>query len=158
MSPNEILTKVFGLKNRADSLPFEELFQIIFSKMTPMHQIKRLYADKIDRNIPALLRKGKFTPVEFKLESRGGNKKVTNIHNLATFELDPTLIQSKIKKELGCSVSIDEQSGASASSGEFVIIVQGNQIYPVSEILKSMVLKLFSFYIESALSKGFYLR
>lgn len=83
--------------------------------------------------------------MQFKLESRAGNKKVTNISNLASFGLDPTILQSRIKKELGCSVTVNEPSAAAAASStsnDFVLSVQGNQIYPISELLRSIKLHI----------------
>ena len=136
LKPDDLLNKIF-LKNKpSESLKFDELFSIIFAKLSPMHQIKKAYSDNKERDTGVLTRKGRFQPVEFKLESRGGNKKVTCIYYLSAFDLDSMAIQSKIKKELGCSVSINE-ANASATSDNYVVCVQGNQIYPVSEILKS---------------------
>ena len=116
---------------------FDELFGIIFSKMGQMHQIKKIYSDKVERDQNFVIKKGKFQPIEFKLENRGGNKKVTNIYNLSEFDLDPNNLQSILRKEIGCSVSVNEPVGASQSSNEFVLSIQGNQIHHASEILKS---------------------
>lgn len=61
--------------------------------------------------------------------------------NLSAFGLDPNVLQSRIKKELGCSVAVNEAANAAAaisSVNDFVLVVQGNQIYPISELLKSM--------------------
>ncbi len=106
--------------------------------MSPMHQIRRVYADKKERpNEPEWpMFKGKFQPIEFKLEQRGGNKKVTNIFNLSVFNLNPMELQSKLKKDIGCSVSINEPASASAKD-DFSLTVQGNQIHQISELLKS---------------------
>ena len=98
-----------------------------------MHQIKKTFSDK--RETTNTL-KGKFQPVEFKMENRGGNKKVTCVYNLSTFDLDLDTLQSRIRNKLGCSVTVVEQAGASADQN-YIICVQGNQIYPVSDILKS---------------------
>jgi translation initiation factor 1 (eIF-1/SUI1) len=133
---DDLLIKAF-YKNKMPSNTepaFEELFTFIFSKMSPMHQIK---LDTPTAN--PIVRKGKFQPVEFKLESRGGNKKVTCVYNLAAFELDTNVLQTKIKKILGCSVTVNEAGAAAAASEDFVLGVQGNQIYQVSDILKSRV-------------------
>lgn len=137
MRPNELLHKTFVKNKQLDKVKFEELFTIIFSKMGQMHQIKRVYADKKERDTEILLKKGKFQPIEFKLESRGGNKKVTNIYNLSAFELDPNALQSILKNKIGCSVTINEPSAASSVANDFVVSVQGNQIFQVSELLKS---------------------
>jgi translation initiation factor 1 (eIF-1/SUI1) len=135
---DDLLLKTF-LKNRQTdpSVTFDELFSIIFSKLSPMHQIKR-----DDNQEVVTLKKGKFQAVDFKLESRGGNKKVTCVYNLAPFELDQQLLQNKIKKVIGCSVNISETNVTSANSNDYVVCVQGNQIFQVSELLKSIILDL----------------
>lgn len=104
-----------------------------------MHQIKRVYSDKKERpdDQSAIIFKGKYQPVEFKLEQRGGNKKVTSIHNLSPFGIDPVLLQSRLKKEIGSSVTINEVNTSAAASSDFVLSIQGNQIYPISEFLRS---------------------
>ncbi len=128
-----MLTKAF-LKNKpTEKLSFEEFFTIAFGTLSPMHQIKKTFSDK--RETTNTL-KGKFQPVEFKMENRGGNKKVTCVYNLSTFDLDLDTLQSRIRNKLGCSVTVVEQAGASADQN-YIICVQGNQIYPVSDILKS---------------------
>ena len=109
-----------------------------------MHLIKRVYKDNNRTDQSPLLHKGKYNPVEFKLESRGGNKKVTSITNLSAFEIDPNQLQSKLRKDIGCSVSVTfENDNASATASalathsNYVIDVQGNQINSIGEILKS---------------------
>jgi translation initiation factor 1 (eIF-1/SUI1) len=115
----------------------------MFANLSPMHQIKKIFTDKKE---VVYLRKGRFQPVDFKMENRGGNKKVTSIYNLPAFDLDSAALQARIKNKLGCSVTIVEQmtgassstAGAASSSAQnYIICVQGNQIYPVSDILKS---------------------
>jgi translation initiation factor 2D len=134
--PDELMTRSF-LKNKlTEKLTFEELFSIIFGNLPPMHQIKKTFSAEKKEVIYEI--KGKFQPVEFKMENRGGNKKVTCIYNLSAFDLDPNGLQSRIKNKLGCSVTIVEAPVAGASASQnFIICVQGNQIYPVSEILNS---------------------
>lgn len=124
---------------------YVEFFQILFERLTPMHLIKRVYKDKKERDEMPIVRKGKFQPVEFKLESRGGNKKVTCVSYLATFEIDPSYLTSKLRKDIGCSVTyslVNESSTASTSNADYIIDVQGNQIHTISEILKSKFLEL----------------
>ncbi len=135
-------------------MSFEGLFNMVFQKMTPMHQIKKCFKGSTQQQQQAadcFLRKGKFQPVEFKLESRGGNKKVTTVHNLATFEIDFQQLQQRIRKELGCSVTLNELENSSAGSSmiqtnEHIVCVQGNQIYQIEEILKSSFLFIMIFF------------
>lgn len=132
---DDLLIKIFFKNKQSDPfVTFDELFAMIFSKLSPTHQIKR-----DDNQEIVTLKKGKFQPVEFKLESRGGNKKVTCVYNLAPFELDQQLLQNKIKKVIGCSVTINEPSMATPNSNDYVVCVQGNQIFQVSELLKSIL-------------------
>ena len=147
--PNETLIKLYLKgKTSTDKISFEELFGLIFQKLAPMHQIKKISKDgkKIEGPPEAecFLRKGKFQPVEFKLESRGGNKKVTSVHHLATFEPDFQQLQQKIRKEIGCSVTLNELESTAAGASmiptnEFVLGVQGNQITQIAELLKSKI-------------------
>ena len=140
--PDETLVKLFLKKSNADNkLTFEEVFAIIFQKLTPMHQIKRVFKDKKIDNSSTMLRKGKFHPVEFKLESRGGNKKVTTVHNLATFQVDFQQLQQKLRKIIGCAVTLDEVKTPSAGASmiqthEYIIGVQGNQICQIADIFR----------------------
>jgi translation initiation factor 1 (eIF-1/SUI1) len=105
-----------------------------------MHQIKKIFPDKKEINHTL---KGKFQPVEFKMENRGGNKRVTCVYNLSAFELDIEMLQSRIKNKLGCSVTVVEQVSGASAEQNYIICIQGNQIYPVSEILKSNFYKYF---------------
>ena len=81
-----------------------------------------------------LLRKGKYEPVLFKLESRGGNKKVTNLSNIATFEIDQNQLQARLR--IACSVSVTINN-SSCESNNYSVDIPGNQIQPISEILES---------------------
>jgi len=153
--PNEDLVKIFLKKSNAEEkMTFEELFGHIFQKIPVMHQIKRVYKDRKIEDPSYLLRKGKFQPVEFKLENRGGNKKMTTVHNLATFEIDFQQLQQRLRKEIGCSVTLAEVETASVGASmieakEYVVNIQGNQINQIANILRG------EFYCRSAYNKKF---
>jgi len=135
--PDLTLNTVFIPKNKQpnDSIAYNEFFSILFEKLTPMHQIKRVYAlSNVKDQEHVLLRKGKYEPVLFKLESRGGNKKVTNLSNIATFEIDQNQLQARLR--IACSVSVTINNSSSEST-DYSLDIQGNQIQPISEILKS---------------------
>lgn len=140
--PNEKLTKAFLKKAAAEEkMTFETLWTTVFQKLTPMHQIKRVFKDKKLEDNSSMLRKGKYQPVEFKLENRGGNKKVTSVHNLATYEMDFQQLQQKLRKDIGCSVSLVEQENPSPGasmyqSKEHIVQVQGNQVTSIADLLK----------------------
>ena len=128
----------------SDILTFEDLFNELFSRLSPMHLIIRKYSDNKERE-PPVVKKGKFKPVEFKLESRGGNKKLTVISHLHELLIDAKELQKKIRIEVGCSASVDySTSVASNIAEEFTITVQGNQINQVSRLLKSIKLCLLN--------------
>lgn len=124
------------LKERSEEISFEELFGRIFAKMSPMHSIVFKYEDNKEREEP-VVRKGKFKPIEFKIESRGGNKKITLVNNLDELFADPKELQQRVRTLIGCSVSIDVPAGASATSGIYSLTIQGNQINQVSSLLKN---------------------
>lgn len=119
-------------------LSFEDVFHYLFSRLPQMHSIIYKYSDNKQRQEP-ILKKGKFNPVEFKIESRGGNKKLTVISNLNEFLIDAKEIQQKICTQLACSASVNNVATASASNAidAFTITVQGNQISRISQLLKS---------------------
>ena len=73
--------------------------------MSPMNQIKKVFYNdsEITESFDVSLSKGKFKPVEFKIETKSGNKKITSIYNLHQFSLDITLLQDRIKKN-GCNL------------------------------------------------------
>ncbi len=135
---NDTLKNVLKGSKQQDSdvlMSFEELFNKLFQQFTPMHYIVHKYPDNMERVSP-ILKKGKFRPVEFKLEARGGNKKLTTISNLDEFSIDAKELQQKLRTTLGCSTNIDYANAAN-SSELFVVTVQGNQIHLLSELLKS---------------------
>jgi len=140
--PNDDILKAFLKKSNAEEkMTFEELFGHVFEKFPIMHQIKRVYSDKKIEDTSCLLRKGKYQPVEFKLENRGGNKKMTTVYNLATFEIDFQQLQHKLRKEIGCSVTLTEVETPSAGASmievkEYLVNIQGNQINQISNILR----------------------
>ena len=123
------------LKNREEKMSFEEVFSQAFAKMSPMHSIVRKYSDNKEREEP-IVRKGKLKPVEFKIESRGGNKKVTSIRNLDEFLIDAKELQHQIRTQISVSASV-EYANAAAAPNSYTISVQGNQIAHISEILRS---------------------
>ena len=133
----KILKKSYS--NSDTFLTFEGLFSETFDKLSPMHSIIHKYSDNKERE-PPVLRKGKFRPIEFKIESRGGNKKLSVIYNLNEFSIEPKEILKEIRTKLGCSASFEflKYSAASNISEEFTITVQGNQINQIVRLLKSI--------------------
>jgi translation initiation factor 1 (eIF-1/SUI1) len=128
-------------QHTVDSLiSFEDLFNALFQQFTPMHYIVHKYPDNKEREDP-VLKKGRFRPVEFKLEARGGNKKLTTISNLDEFSIDAKELQQKLRTSLGCSTNIDNVAAGANTTDAYVVTVQGNQIHLLSELLKS---KFFS--------------
>lgn len=129
------------VRNREETMSFEELFNQTFAKLSPMHSIVRKYSDNKEREEP-IIRKGKLKPVEFKIESRGGNKKITSIRNLDEFLIDAKELQHQIRTQISVSASV-EYANAAASPNSYIISVQGNQISHISEILRSGFFSLF---------------
>ena len=133
---NDLIGKIFVKNKQVEKFSFEDFFVAVFAKLAPMHEIRKMSRERKEVLGESMLLKGKFQPVEFKLESRGGNKKVTSVHYLSAFGVDFQSLQSEIRKKIGCSVSLIEP-GEAASNTETVICVQGNQIIPISEFLNS---------------------
>jgi translation initiation factor 1 (eIF-1/SUI1) len=152
LKPDDLLYETFfrvksekksKMKNKQSDIPseitFEKLFSAIFTKLSPMHQIKTVYSDGIERDAEVKIRNNRFQTVKFLLEWNNDTGMLTCIYNLSAFDLDIKLFKNRIAKELDCSVSIDLDKTAVCSNSEqnFVICVQGNKICQVSKILKS---------------------
>jgi len=81
---------------------------------------------------PAQLYKGKLDPVELTVATRSGNKKVTLINNLDTYQIDPSEFAHKC--QLYLSVGTSYHPAPNRKSGTEVLI-QGNHIPYAAKLL-----------------------
>jgi translation initiation factor 1 (eIF-1/SUI1) len=152
LKPDDLLYQTFfGVKsenkyknkNKPNDTPseiaFEKLFSAIFAHLSPMHQIRKIYSDGIERDAEVKIRKNRFQTVKFLLKWNDDEGMLTCIYNLSAFKFSIKLLRNKIKKELECKVfiDVDRRAVCSSSKRNFVISVQGNKICQVSKILKS---------------------
>ena len=131
-------------KNKPNDTPseitFEKLFSAIFTKLSPFHQIRKIYSDGIGRDAVVKIQKNRFQTVKFLLKWNGDKGMLTCIYNLSAFKLSIKLLRNKIKKKLECKVfiDVDRRAVCSSSKKNLVLSVQGNKICQVSIILKSI--------------------
>ncbi|CAD6195280.1 unnamed protein product [Caenorhabditis auriculariae] len=112
-------------KINSTTTDWNKLMNILQSKFTKVWMIEWSDGRKFVRKV---------TPpkIEFKVESRAGNKKVTLINNLAVFGIDIKTISHQIQTKVATSVT----SNAEAVNCEGPqLLVQGNQVFFVGEIL-----------------------
>ena len=84
-----------------------------------------------------ILLKGKLDLIEMTLGSRSGNKKVTLIHNLDVFGIDPKEFAHKCQVGVSASSTVSEAANKKKSNGSAVIevLVQGNQVAYAGKLL-----------------------
>ncbi|EFO91604.1 hypothetical protein CRE_11810 [Caenorhabditis remanei] len=110
---------------KSDTAPWADLMKAIHGRMTATWHIR--WADGRD-----LVRKISPPLVEFKIENRAGNKKVTLINGLAMFGIDIRTICHQI--QTGVATSVTSQWEVAGVEGPQVL-VQGNQIHFVVDLL-----------------------
>ena len=81
--------------------------------------------------------KGKLDLIEMTLGKRSGNKKVTMIHNLDVFGIDPKEFGHKCQVGVAASSTVNEAPNKKKSNGNPVIevLVQGNQVAFAGKLL-----------------------
>lgn len=77
--------------------------------------------------------KGKLEPITLTTATRSGNKKVTLIHNLEPFRINPTELARKCQVGVAASTSVHE--APNKKNGSVEVLVQGNQTVFVSKLL-----------------------
>merc|ERR1712203_614622 len=81
--------------------------------------------------------KGKVDMIEMTLGKRSGNKKVTLIHNLDVYGIDPKDFGHKCQVGVAASSTVNEAANKKKSNGQPVIevLVQGNQVAFAAKLL-----------------------
>jgi len=111
--------------NGSKELRWEELMQYIVGKMSPGYSLQF-------QGEPACNFKGKLDPVELTTATRSGNKKVTLINNLDTYQIDPVEFAHKCQVYL--SVGTTSHPAPNRKSGTEVMI-QGNHVGYAAKLL-----------------------
>jgi len=113
--------------NSTKEMKWEELQQFTISKMSPGYSLQF-------QGEPACQYKGKLDPVELTTATRSGNKKVTLVNNLDTYQIDPVEFAHKCQVYL--SVGTTTHPAPNRKSGTEVMI-QGNHVaYAVKLLLE----------------------
>ncbi|EGT56276.1 hypothetical protein CAEBREN_18143 [Caenorhabditis brenneri] len=110
---------------KTESAVWADIMKEIQARMTPTWHIQ--WADGRE-----IVRKVNPPKVEFKIENRAGNKKVTLINGLAMFGIDIRKICHQI--QTGVATSVSSQWEVQGVEGPQVL-VQGNQIHFIADML-----------------------
>ena len=118
-------------ENNVVTFRWEKMTSRITGKMSKGYQIQ--FKD----NEPPLLVKGKLENIEMTLGNRSGNKKVTLIHNLDVYGINPTEFAHKCQVGVAASSTVNEAANKKKQNGTPVIevLVQGNQVAFAAKLL-----------------------
>jgi len=111
--------------NGCKEVKWEQLQQFTLNKMSPGYSLK--FGDQ-----PAVQFKGKLDPVELSTAIRSGNKKVTLVNNLDTYQIDPAEFAHKCQVHL--SVGTTQHPAPNRKTGTEVLI-QGNHVVYAGKLL-----------------------
>ena len=111
------------------SMSWEELGQRLQAKMSQGYRMQFPGAP----SATAPMRKGKLDPVELSVATRSGNKKVTLVHNLELYGIDPSDFSHRCQTGVAASTSVSE--AANRRPGAVEVLVQGNQVAFISKLL-----------------------
>ena len=94
-------------ENSVVSLTWEEVYNRVLQKMPPGYSME-FPAKKGSKNPPVVLfQKGNVPCIDMTVVTRSGNKKVTLIHNLEKFKIDPHEFSHKCQVGVAASSSVD---------------------------------------------------
>ncbi|XP_028404772.1 eukaryotic translation initiation factor 2D-like [Dendronephthya gigantea] len=110
-----------------DTLSWDEVFKRIIDRMNPCHTVT------FNGQTP-ITRKGKLELIEIKLEQRMGNKKVTLVHNLEYYGIDPGEFSHKLQLKAASSTSVSQLPGKTNPGQQ--VLIQGNQMLHVARTLQ----------------------
>jgi len=124
---DELLAEVVLAKgdNSSKEMKWEDLQQFVISKMSPGYSLQF-------QGQPPSQFKGKLDPVELTTATRSGNKKVTLVNNLDTYQVDPAEFAHKCQVYL--SVGTTFHPAPNRKSGTEVMI-QGNHVAYAAKLL-----------------------
>ena len=143
---DELLAEMVLAKgdNSTKEMKWEELQQFTISKMSPGYSLQF-------QGEPACQFKGKLDPVELTTATRSGNKKVTLINNLDTYQIDPVEFAHKCQVYLSVGTTThpapNRKSGTEVNITIFIsinfqtfpwqVMIQGNHVaYAVKLLLE----------------------
>jgi translation initiation factor 2D len=109
------------------TMKWDELMSRIQAKMSSAYSVH------FPGSAAPLVHKGKMEAIELSVHSRSGNKKVTLIHNLEPFGLDPKEVAHRCQVGVAASTSVGAAENRKPGSVE--VLVQGNQLAFISKLL-----------------------
>lgn len=127
-----ILAQAALVKGENDlTIKWDKITSRITNKMSKGYSIQFS-----NQEIPSV-HKGKLEMIEMIVGSRSGNKKVTLIHNLDVYGIDPQEFAHKCQVGVAASSTINEAANKKRSNGAPVIevLVQGNQVAFAGKLL-----------------------
>lgn len=124
VSLNDAILSSF-ITSSEQTIKWDVLMQKVLSRMT-----KTFVITTVDGTV--LKYKLKLPEITFRVETRSGNKKVTLLNNAAAFGIQAKSLCQKIQVSLATSASVVNEAPQCEGPQ---IIVQGNQVRPISKIL-----------------------
>lgn len=127
-----VLAQAVLVKGENNVLTFK--WDKITSRIT--NKMSKGYSIEYSGHAPIIV-KGKLEPIEMTLASRSGNKKVTLIHNLDVYGIDPQEFGHKCQVGVAASSTVNEAPNKKKANGNPVIevLVQGNQVAFAGKLL-----------------------
>ena len=113
-------------ENDVEQMTIQELVSRIQSKMS----------DAYSMTFPgfrSVVQKGKLDPIEISTATRSGNKKVTLVHNLEVYRINPSEFARKCQVSVAASTSVQE--AVNKRPGAVEVLIQGNQNKFVPKLL-----------------------
>ncbi len=132
---NPTLAQVVLGKGEADvsTLTWEELGSRLQAKMSQGYRMQFSGAAAVTASAASVMKKGKLDPIEMTVATRSGNKKVTLVHNLELYGIDPADFAHRCQTGVAASTSVGE--AANRRPGATEVLVQGNQTVFISRLL-----------------------
>lgn len=126
--PDAVLTQcVLGQTSAPGPVTWSHLHETCLLRMSPVYRLQ-LAGEK------PLLRRGAVPCIEISTAIRSGNKKVTHVLNLPVFGIDPHEFAHRCQVGVGASTSVGD--AAHRTSGTVQLMVQGNQVRFVGQLLQ----------------------
>lgn len=114
-------------ENNVFSLKWDDLHSRIQAKMS------NGFSMKFPGETEAKVSKGALEPIEISTMTRSGNKKVTLVHKLELFRINPKELAQKLQVGVAASTSVHD--APNQKPGAVEVLVQGNQVSFISKLL-----------------------
>lgn len=118
------------LLNRNDmrtTMSWEQLYEVTVAKM------QNAYKVTFEDGNP-VLKKGKLEPIDISVAKRTGNKKVTLIHNLETFGIDPEKLAHHAQVAVAASTSVTPCPNGKGMQ----VLIQGSQLQYLNSLFSGV--------------------